>query len=375
MTKMSAQHTALHDWHVAHGARMVDFAGWEMPLNYGSQLAEHEAVRRAAGLFDVSHMRPLDVSGPDARVLLRYALANDVAKLDAEPGKALYSTMLQGDGGIIDDLIVYHRGGGRYRIVLNAGGAEADTAHLQALADAHGWRVTLQKRPDLGILAVQGPTARALAATVLAIPALADLGVFHALEQGDFFVGRTGYTGEDGVEIVAANGLLTDLADRLLVAGVRPAGLAARDSLRLEAGLGLYGQDMTTAVSPYASNLGWTVDLRAADRDFLGRAALEAELAAGDGARLVGLAMRDGIPRHGYVVENASGQPCGVVTSGIFSPSLQCGIALARVDAALAPGALSAVLVRGVRRPALVIKPPFWRNGAATFSFPEEHEI
>ena len=119
------------------------------------------------------------------------------------------------------------------------GGAEADTAHLQALADAHGWRVTLQKRPDLGILAVQGPTARALAATVLAIPALADLGVFHALEQGDFFVGRTGYTGEDGVEIVAANGLLTDLADRLLAAGVRPAGLAARDSLRLEAGLDL----------------------------------------------------------------------------------------------------------------------------------------
>ncbi|MDD5375941.1 glycine cleavage T C-terminal barrel domain-containing protein, partial [Acidithiobacillus sp.] len=148
-----------------------------------------------------------------------------------------------------------------------------------------------------------------------------------------------------------------------------------RDSLRLEAGLDLYGQDMTTAVSPYASNLGWTVDLRAADRDFLGRAALEAELAAGDGARLVGLAMREGIPRHGYVVENAAGQPCGVVTSGIFSPSLQCGIALARVDAVLAPGALSAVLVRGVRRPALVIKPPFWRNGAATFSFPEEHEI
>ncbi|MCL4525743.1 MAG: glycine cleavage system aminomethyltransferase GcvT [Gammaproteobacteria bacterium] len=375
MSTISARRTALYDWHVAHGARMVDFAGWEMPLNYGSQLAEHEAVRRAAGLFDVSHMRPLDVSGPEARVLLRYALANDVAKLDAEPGKALYSTMLQGDGGIVDDLIVYHRGGGRYRIVLNAGGAEADTAHLQAIADTHGWHVTLQKRPDLGILAVQGPTARALAATVLTIPALADLGVFHALEQGDFFVGRTGYTGEDGVEIVAANGLLTDLADRLLVVGVRPAGLAARDSLRLEAGLDLYGQDMTTAVSPYASNLGWTVDLRAADRDFLGRVALEAQLAAGGGDKLIGLALREGIPRHGYVVENAAGQPCGVVTSGIFSPSLQCGMALARVDAALEPKAACAVVVRGVRRPALVIKPPFWRNGAATFSFPEEHEI
>ncbi|QQD73939.1 glycine cleavage system aminomethyltransferase GcvT [Acidithiobacillus ferrivorans] len=373
MSTISAQRTAFYDWHVAHGARMVDFAGWEMPLNYGSQLAEHEAVRQTAGLFDVSHMRPLDLSGPDARTLLRYALANDVAKLDAVPGKALYSTMLQDDGGIIDDLIVTHRGDGRYRIVLNAGGAEADTAHLQTLVDARGWQVTLQKRPDLGILAVQGPTARAMAATVLGMPALAELPVFHALEQGDFFVGRTGYTGEDGVEVIAANTLLPGLADRLVAAGVRPAGLAARDSLRLEAGLDLYGQDMTTAVSPYASNLAWTVDLRAVERDFLGRAALEAQLAAGSGGKLIGLAMREGIPRHGYVVEDALGQPCGVITSGIFSPSLQCGIALARVDAALEPGAVCAVVVRGARRPALVVKPPFWRKGVATFSFPEEH--
>ncbi|MBN6739207.1 glycine cleavage system aminomethyltransferase GcvT [Acidithiobacillus sp. MC6.1] len=373
MSTISAQRTAFYDWHVAHGARMVDFAGWEMPLNYGSQLAEHEAVRQTAGLFDVSHMRPLDLSGPDARTLLRYALANDVAKLDAVPGKALYSTMLQDDGGIIDDLIVTHRGDGRYRIVLNAGGAEADTAHLQTLVDARGWQVTLQKRPDLGILAVQGPTARAMAATVLGMPALAELPVFHALEQGDFFVGRTGYTGEDGVEVIAANTLLPGLADRLVAAGVRPAGLAARDSLRLEAGLDLYGQDMTTAVSPYASNLAWTVDLRAVERDFLGRAALEAQLAAGSGGKLIGLAMREGIPRHGYVVEDALGQPCGVITSGIFSPSLQCGIALARVDAVLEPGAVCAVVVRGARRPALVVKPPFWRKGVATFSFPEEH--
>ena len=374
MSVTSAQRTALHDWHVAQGARMVDFAGWEMPLNYGSQLAEHEAVRQAAGLFDVSHMRPLDLSGPDVRALLRYALANDVAKLDAVPGKALYSTMLQGDGGIVDDLIVTHRGDGKYRMVLNAGGAEADTAHLQTLVDAHGWQVNLQKRPDLGILAVQGPTARAMVATVLGMPALAELPVFHASERGECFVGRTGYTGEDGVEVITANSLLPSLADRLVAAGVRPAGLAARDSLRLEAGLNLYGQDMTTAFSPYASNLAWTVDLRAAERDFLGREALAAQLAAGGCAKLIGLAMREAIPRHGYVVEDAAGRPCGVVTSGIFSPSLQCGIALARVEAALEPGAVCAVVVRGVRRPALVVKPPFWRKGVATFSFFEEHE-
>jgi aminomethyltransferase len=212
-----------------------------------------------------------------------------------------------------------------------------------------------------------------MAAAALGMSALAELPVFHALEQGDFFVGRTGYTGEDGVEVIAANTLLPGLANRLVAAGVCPAGLAARDSLRLEAGLDLYGQDMTTAVSPYASNLAWTVDLRAAGRDFLGRTALEAQLAAGGGAKLIGLAMREGIPRHGYVVEDAAGQPCGVVTSGIFSPSLQCGIALARVDAALEPGAACAVVVRGARRPALVVKPPFWRQGVATFSFPEEH--
>ncbi len=367
------RHTALHDWHVAQGARMVEFAGWEMPLNYGSQLAEHAAVRQAAGLFDVSHMRPLEVQGPEARTLLRYALANDVAKLDAWPGKALYSTLLRADGGIMDDLIVYHRGGGAYRVVLNAAGAEADAAHLQALADAHDWRVTLCKRPDLGILAVQGPRARAIAAMVLDLPALSGLAVFHALEQGGFFVGRTGYTGEDGVEVVCANALLPDLADRLVAAGARPAGLAARDSLRLEAGLDLYGQDMTVADSPDASNLAWTVDLRT-PRDFLGRAALLARRAAGGGASLVGLALREGIPRHGCVVEDAGGRPCGVVTSGLFSPSLQCGIALARLDAAMAPGTVCGVVVRGMRRPAQVVKPPFWRHGAATFSFPEEQE-
>ncbi len=364
--------TALYDWHLAQGARMVDFAGWQMPLQYASQLAEHKAVRESAGFFDVSHMRPLDIAGKDARSLLRHALANDVAKLDAHPGKALYSTMLQTDGGIIDDLIVYYRGGDSYRIVLNAAGAEADTAHLQKLSDQHAWQVTLTKRPDLGILAVQGPEARARVADLLQMPALESLKTFTALEQDGFFIGRTGYTGEDGVEIIAANTLLPELAQRLLTAGIAPAGLAARDSLRLEAGLDLYGQDMDTSVSPYASNLGWTVDLRDSDRDFMGRAGLEAELARGDGPRLVGIALSAGIPRHGYVLEDAAGAPCGVVTSGIFSPSLQCGIGLARVTAPVVAGSILQTAIRGVRKPALVVKPPFWRQGAATFSFTEE---
>lgn len=368
---MSKQ-TALYPWHLAHGARMVDFAGWQMPLQYASQLAEHKAVRETAGFFDVSHMRPLDIEGEDARRLLRYALANDVAKLDAHPGKALYSTLLQEDGGILDDLIVYHRGINTYRIVLNAAGADADTAHFQRLIDQHAWQVTLQKRPDLGILAVQGPKARAMVADLLQLPGLQSMKTFTALEENDYFIGRTGYTGEDGVEIIAANTQMPALAERLLAAGIIPAGLAARDSLRLEAGLDLYGQDMDTRVSPYASNLAWTVDLRDPERNFLGRSALEAEIARGDGPRLIGIALPAGIPRHGYGLEDGSGQPCGEVTSGIFSPSLQCGIALARVNAPIEPGSILQLVIRGARKSALVVKPPFWRQGAATFSFAEE---
>ncbi|MGE4530007.1 MAG: glycine cleavage system aminomethyltransferase GcvT [Acidithiobacillus sp.] len=365
------QRTALYDWHVAHGARMVDFAGWQMPLHYGSQLAEHVAVRESSGFFDVSHMRPLDVTGPDARQLLRNALANDVIKLDTREGKALYSTILQDDGGIIDDLIVYRRGPNAYRIVLNAAGAEADTAHFQALVAAQNWQVTLRQRPDLGILAVQGPQARTLVAKFLDWPDLMDLEPFTALERADFFVGRTGYTGEDGVEIITLNQHLPMLVEGLLAAGVQPAGLAARDSLRLEAGLNLYGQDMDRSVSPYASNLTWTVDLRDASRDFMGREALAAERSRGIGSRLLGIALRDGIPRHGYALENDAGAVCGVVTSGIFSPSLQSGIALARVDAAIEPGSVLQLRIRGTLKKALVVKPPFLRQGTATFSFSE----
>ena len=372
---VALQYTPLSAWHRAHGARMVPFAGWEMPLHYGSQLAEHEAVRNGAGFFDVSHMRPLDISGPDARALLRYALANDVAKLDGQDGKALYSTVLNAQGGILDDLIVYARGGGRYRVVLNAGTAQADTAHFRNLVAAHGWRVDLRERPELAMLAVQGPRARGLAAEALDLPVLNALASFTALEGhalGGVFVGRTGYTGEDGVEVILAAEQAPILAERLRDRGAVPCGLGARDSLRLEAGLNLNGQDMSPAVTPWESNLAWTVDLRG-ERDFLGRAALEAQRAAGMGRTLVGLVLDEGIPRHGYAVEDANGRPCGEITSGIFSPSLRRGIALARVSAAPSAGGRLWVSVRGVRHPALVVKPPFWRAGRAHFSPSKEN--
>ncbi|MEY2341054.1 glycine cleavage system aminomethyltransferase GcvT [Acidithiobacillus sp. IBUN Pt1247-S3] len=367
------QRTALYPWHLAHEARMSPFAGWEMPLHYGSQLREHEAVRQAAGLFDVSHMRPLDLRGPGARTLLRRALANDVARLDAEPGRALYTCMLQGDAGILDDLIVYYLGDEQYRIVLNAAGAQKDTAYLESLAQEQGGEVDFRPRDDWGILACQGPAAVAQVASVLALPELSALKTFRSLTpRAGLFVARTGYTGEDGVEILAAHDELIEIADALIAAGVVPAGLAARDSLRLEAGLNLYGQDMTTVDSPDRSHLGWTVDLRDRERDFIGRTAIEAERAAGPAHRLWGLLLpRDAIPRHGYEAVTAAGQSVGAVTSGSFSPSLGLGIALARLDAVVGLDSEVFLQVRQRSVPARVVEPPFWRHGQAVYSAEE----
>jgi len=370
-----ARVTPLHAWHLAQGARMVDFAGWELPLHYGSQLAEHAAVREAAGLFDVSHMRPLDISGPLARDFLRYALANDVARLDGHPGKALYTTMVREDGGILDDLIVTRRAEQDYRLVLNAARAEADTEHLDRLARAwsaeRGSGLDLRQRPDLGILACQGPAAAPILADLLDFPEILQVKPFTALEHQDLFLSRTGYTGEDGFEILAPGARLVDLADALLAAGVKPAGLAARDSLRLEAGLNLYGQDMTVTDSPARSNLDWTVDLRDASRDFLGRAALAAERAAGPKSCLRGLILRDGIPRPGCAVTDPDGGALGQVTSGLFAPTLRRGIALARLPCASAIGSKVLVSIRGRDHLAVVVRPPFWRRGRPCHN-PEE---
>jgi aminomethyltransferase len=345
------------------GARMVPFGGWDMPLHYGSQLQEHHAVRRDAGMFDVSHMRALDITGAGARDFLRRMLANDVAKMRT-PGKALYSCMLNEHGGVIDDLIVYRRGPASYRAVVNAATTDKDLAWMGDQARA--FPVTVSPRADLAMVAVQGPNARHKTAGLLPgglrEQALA-LKPFFCAEHDDWFAARTGYTGEDGFEIILPGDLAPELWRRLSDAGVAACGLGARDTLRLEAGMDLYGQDMDEAVTPLESGLGWTLAWEPGDRDFIGRAALEARRAAGGLRRFVGLLLtgRGVLRSHQRVLMD--GAPAGEVTSGGFAPTLERSIALARVDPGI--GETCAVEIRGKAVPARVVEPPFVRKGEA----------
>ena len=268
------QRTPLYDQHLALGAKMVDFGGWDMPLHYGSQVEEHQQVRRECGVFDVSHMTVIDVAGPQAMPYLQRLLANDVARL-RHVGRALYSTMLNERGGVVDDLIVYLTDWG-YRLVVNASTHDKDLAWLRTQAD--GFQVEIRERAELAMLAIQGPHARARTAELVDQPRAAliqDLKPFHGLAHGDWFIARTGYTGEDGLEIILPAEQITGFFTELVGAGIPPIGLGARDTLRLEAGLNLYGQDMSEEVSPLSSNLGWTIAWEPAARDFVGRAALE----------------------------------------------------------------------------------------------------
>ncbi len=370
---MMLQRTPLYELHQAAGARMVDFGGWEMPLHYGSQIDEHHAVRRHSGMFDVSHMRVVDFDGSDARNLLRVLLANDVDRL--VPGKALYSCMLRDDGGVIDDLIAYRidqggldqggldQGGPAYRLVVNAATAEKDLAWMHQVAASGGFGVELRPRTDLALLAVQGPRARALLAQVRPhlAPVLGALEPFAGAGQGDWFVARTGYTGEDGCEIALPAGQAADLWRALAQAGVAPCGLGARDTLRLEAGMNLYGSDMDESVSPLESGLDWTVDLRS-PRDFIGRAALERLRAGPALRRFLGLKLLGrGVLRSHQGVQSAHG--AGQITSGTFAPTVGCSIALARLPAPSCAGEEVAVELRGGPQPARVCRPPFVRNG------------
>jgi aminomethyltransferase len=350
--------TPLYDSHVALGARMVDFGGWDMPVHYGSQIDEHHAVRRDAGMFDVSHMTVVDLRGERTRPLLLELLANDVSKLTIS-GSALYTCMLNERGGVIDDLITYFLTEDRFRLVVNAATRDKDLAWIGAQAARHG--VEVRERRDLAMIAVQGPNARAKAAPLLGPRrdvALA-LKPFTAAAVDELFVARTGYTGEDGWEIVVpaerAPRLWTDLA----AAGIAPCGLGARDTLRLEAGMNLYGADMNEQTTPLESGLAWTVTMTA-PRPFIGRAALEAQRAAGVPRKLVGLLLEDrGVLRaHQPVITDAG---MGEVTSGTFSPTMQRSIALARVPSAT--DARCEVEIRGKRLGAAVVKPPFVRNG------------
>jgi aminomethyltransferase len=356
--------TPLHETHVAAGARMVDFGGWDMPLHYGSQIEEHHAVRRDAGQFDVSHMCPVDMYGRQTKAFLRVLVANSVEKL-ATPGKALYTTMLNDAGGCIDDLIVYYFADDRYRVVVNAGTAEKDLRWMTEVRDGRSFDVTITPRRDLAMIAVQGPNARAKfwQARPASRAATEPLGAFFAADPGDLFVARTGYTGEDGFEVmVPADGAAALWRD-LSAAGVAPCGLGARDTLRLEAGMNLYGQDMDETVSPLESGLGWTVDF-GVGRDFIGRAALEQARARGGLRRLAGLKLLDkGVLRAHQAVRTAHGP--GEITSGTFSPTLGFSIALARVPGAVAVGDTVTVDLRGREAAAQVVKYPFVRNGKA----------
>jgi aminomethyltransferase len=338
---------------------MIDFGGWDMPLQYGSQIAEHHAVRRAAGIFDVSHMGIVDLKGAAVRPFLQRLFANDVGKLEA-PGKALYGCMLNEAGGVVDDLIVYFLGEQQFRAVVNAGTRDKDLAWMRRFAAGFGVQVI--ERSDLAMLAVQGPEARgALAAQLSAAGAerALALGPFFGEQIEGWFVSRTGYTGEDGFEIMLPAGQAEGLWRALAAAGVAPCGLGARDTLRLEAGMNLYGSDMDEHTNPLECGLAWTVALTPG-RAFVGRQALEEALAAGLKRKLVGLVLEDrGVLRAQQRVISAGG--AGEITSGTFSPTLERSIALARVPVA-ASGTVQ-VEIRGKLHQARIVKPPFVRRG------------
>lgn len=358
--------TPLYETHVAAGARMVDFGGWDMPVHYGSQIEEHHAVRRDAGMFDVSHMLIADVSGARARDYLRYLLANDAAKLK-EPGKALYSCMLNERGGVVDDLIAYFGDEEHFRVVVNAGTRDKDTAWLKRWAPP--FKVDIQPRTDLAMIAVQGPNARAKAVQVidqsigLSADALLGMKSFFSRHLDRYFVATTGYTGEDGCEIILPATEVAAFWAALRDAGVQQCGLGARDTLRLEAGMNLYGSDMDENLTPLESGLTWTVAFDPAERDFIGRAALEAQRRGGVSRKLVGLVLEDrGVLRsHQKVVVPGGGE--GEMTSGTFSPTLERSIGFARVPAATTDQVQ--VDIRGKLLAARVVKYPFVRNGKA----------
>jgi len=354
------QRTPLFDQHLAFGAKMVDFGGWDMPLHYGSQVEEHHQVRRDCGVFDVSHMTILDISGPQAKVWLQYLLANDVARLSFN-GKALYSAMLNEAGGVIDDLIVYLTETG-YRMVVNAATRDKDLAWLNA--QTAGFEVSLVQRTDLTMLAVQGPQARAKVAGLVssARAALIDsLKPFQGLPEGDWFIARTGYTGEDGLEIMLPSAEASRFFNELVGIGIAPIGLGARDTLRLEAGMNLYGQDMSESVSPLAANMGWTIAWEPAERNFIGRAALEAQRHQTDLPKLVGLVLEERGVLRAHQLVKVAGIGEGEITSGTFSPTLGKSVAMARVPAGTADRA--EVEIRGKCYPVRVVQPTFVRHG------------
>lgn len=357
--------TPLHAAHLACGAKMVDFHGWEMPLHYGSQLNEHHFVRQDAGMFDVSHMTTIDILGAGGRQFLRNLLSNDIDQL-THTGKALYSCMCNEHGGIIDDLIVYQRASDNYRLVLNSATHDKD---VQWIWDkSQGYSVGLQERLELAILAIQGPNAIQKTKSILSpaqVDAISTLTHFECVDVDGWFFARTGYTGEEGFEIILPKESIVPLWNDLMQAGVKPCGLAARDTLRLEAGMLLYGQDMDETTTPLESGLAWTVTWEPEDRGFIGMGALFSQKQHGVSRKMVGLTLLEkGIMRQGQkvLIEHCAD---GIITSGGYSPTLDKSIALARVPAAVKTGSQVMVDIRGKLIPAQVGAPRFVKKRQA----------
>lgn len=360
--------TKLHSEHVSSGGLMVDFAGWHMPLHYGSQIKEHEAVRNNCGMFDVSHMTVVDITGDDAKTFARFVLANNIDKLKSND-KAFYGCMLDSNGGIIDDLITYYLSDEHIRIVVNAATTEKDLNWFNK--QAASFSVEVEKREDLNIVAVQGPDA--IAVLLKVYPALDDtisnLAPFSCSfvkdsRFNDWFIARTGYTGEDGVEVILPDRDVVEFWQSLNKNDVPPIGLGARDTLRLEAGLNLYGQDMDENFNPYNSNLGWTVAMKPEDRNFIGRDALT-KIDKNSIDKMIGLVLEDkGVIRPGQKVF-VNDEEVGVVTSGGYSPTTKKSIALARVVQPVQESYL--VQIRNKKLNSKVVKPPFVKHGKVNF--------
>ena len=357
--------TPLFQKHLTAGAKMVNFAGWDMPIHYGSQLQEHNHVRQHAGVFDVSHMTVIDLTGSGSKAFLQVLLTNDVEKLTVI-GRALYSAMLNTQGGVIDDLIVYRLNDG-YRLVVNCATREKDLQWIEGLAS--DFKVKITERSDLAILAVHGPRSIDIVCDILP-PAMVvpvrELPNFTGVElPGDWFIARTGYTGERGVELIIPGEDAPELWDLLLDAGVIPVGLGARDTLRLEAGMNLYGHDMDETTTPLEANMEQTVSWQPESRQFIGREALSKikQQDLSNAAILTGLVLEGrGILREGQTVETDKGD--GVITSGTFSPTLKHSIALARIPA----GSSSCLVdIRGTLTPVRIVKPNFVRFGKKVY--------
>ncbi len=354
--------TPLYEKHLQENAKMVDFAGWDMPIQYRGVIEEHHAVRKEAGMFDVSHMLSVDITGENAKVFIRYLLANDVSKISK--GKAIYSCMLNHEAGIVDDLIAYYFADNFIRLVINAGNRVTDITWIREYAGR--FNVEIKVRDDLAIIAVQGPKARQkanIALGNLVTQEVENLKPFTMYKTGEWMIACTGYTGEDGYEISLPVAEAAAFWDKLKEAGVMSCGLAARDTLRLEAGMNLYSQDMDLTTTPVESALMWTVSWTA-DRDFIGKEALIAKKSQID-MQLVGLVLLDrGVLRHGQKVIIEGCDKCGVITSGTFSPTLAESIALARI-----PKNAEVVFVEIRNRliPAKIVQFPFVRKGEKVY--------